>query len=154
VGASAGSRRDRRGRGAPSMSAMTISRSRAAELAMLQPSLPFSSFNSSGNFSVTRIRGKTLRGSKKSADGSGASHLLSAYACPAGLVILPHAVDGKTNAIKAIPELLERLASTGAIVSIDAIGTPTAIDAKIVEQEADDVVAPNGNQTSPSRANA
>jgi hypothetical protein len=60
----------------------------------------------------------------------------------------------KSNAIKAIPERLERLASTGAIVSIDAMGTPTAIAAEIVEQEADDVVAPNGNQTSPSRANA
>jgi predicted transposase YbfD/YdcC len=52
------------------------------------------------------------------------------------------------------PEVLERLASTGAIVSIDAMGTPKAIAAKIVEQEADDVVAPKGNQTSPLRATA
>ena len=38
---------------------------------------------------VVAIDGKTPRGSKKSADGSGALHLLSAYACAAWLVILP-----------------------------------------------------------------
>jgi len=96
---------------------------------------------------VVAIDGKTLRGSKKSADGKGALHLLSAYACEAGLVIGQCAVDGKTNEITAIPELLEALAIKGAIVSIDAMGTQKAIAAKIVEKKADYVLALKGNQS-------
>ncbi|MDQ6702185.1 MAG: ISAs1 family transposase [Pseudomonadota bacterium] len=78
-----------------------------------------------------------LRGSKKEPGGSGALHLLSAYACEAGLVIGQRAVDGKSNEIKAIPELLEMLAITGAIVSIDAMDTQKAIAATIAVKEAD-----------------
>lgn len=93
------------------------------------------------------IDGKTLRGSKKAVDGSGALHLLSACACEAGLVIGQRAVDGKSNEIKAIPELLEMLAIEGAIVSIDAMGTQKAIAAKIPEKEAGYVLALKGNQS-------
>lgn len=96
---------------------------------------------------VVAVDGKTLRGSKKSADGRGALHLLSAYACEAGLGIGQGAVDRKSNEIKAIPDLLEMLAIKGTIVSIDAMGTQKAIAAKIVEQEADYVLALKGNQS-------
>jgi predicted transposase YbfD/YdcC len=95
---------------------------------------------------VIAVDGKTLRGSKKTADGSGALHLLSAYACAAGLVIGQRAVDGKSNEITAIPELLEMLAIKGAIISIDAMGTQKTIAEKIVEKEADYVFALKGNQ--------
>ncbi|MGH6796422.1 MAG: ISAs1 family transposase [Methylocella sp.] len=96
---------------------------------------------------VIAIDGKTLRGSKKSANGDGALHLLSAYACEAGLVIGQRAVAGKSNEITAIPDLLDMLAIKGAIVSIDAMGTQKAIAAKIAAQEADYVLALKGNQT-------
>lgn len=96
---------------------------------------------------VVAVDGKTLRGSKKDRDGKDALHLLSAYACEAGLVIGQRAVDGKSNEITAIPELLEMLAIKGAIVSIDAMGTQKAIAAKIVEKEADYVLALKGNQS-------
>jgi predicted transposase YbfD/YdcC len=96
---------------------------------------------------VVAIDGKTLRGSKKSADGKDALHLLSAYACEAGLVIGQRAVEGKSNEITAIPELLKNLVLKGAIVSIDAMGTQKAIAATIVEQEADYVLALKGNQS-------
>jgi hypothetical protein len=95
---------------------------------------------------VVAIDGKTLRGSKQSADGSGALHLLSGYACEAGLVIGQRAVDGKSNEIKAIPELLDMLAIKSAIISIDAMGTQKAIAGKIAAQEADYVLALKGNQ--------
>ncbi|MGH6857367.1 MAG: ISAs1 family transposase [Methylocella sp.] len=62
-------------------------------------------------------------------------------------VIGPRAVDGKRNEIKAIPELPERLAINGAIVSIDAMATQKAIAAKIVEQEPNYAFAPKGNQS-------
>lgn len=101
---------------------------------------------------VVAIDGKTLRGSRKSAKksehGTDALHLLSAYACEAGLVIGQRAVDGKSNEITAIPELLDMLAIKGAIISIDAMGTQKAIAEKIIEKEADYVLALKGNQSS------
>src|SRR5271166_5964284 len=50
---------------------------------------------------VIAVDGKTLRGSKTSADGKGALHLVSAYATEAGLVLAQRAVDGKSNEITA-----------------------------------------------------
>ena len=46
---------------------------------------------------VVAVDGKTLRGSKMSSDGTGALHLVSAYATEAGLVLAQRAVDGKSN---------------------------------------------------------
>ena len=71
---------------------------------------------------VIAIDGKTLRGSGRP-DGTGALHLVSAYASAAGLVLAQRAVDGKSNEITAIPKLLDMLNIKGAIVSIDAMGT-------------------------------
>lgn len=95
---------------------------------------------------VVAVDGKTLRGSKHDQDGTGALHLLSAYACEAGLVIGQRAVDGKSNEITAIPELLNMLALAGAIVTIDAMGTQKNIADVIIGKEADYVLALKGNQ--------
>jgi predicted transposase YbfD/YdcC len=97
---------------------------------------------------VVAIDGKTLRGSKMSPDGKGALHLVSAYATEAGLVLAQRAVDGKSNEITAIPELLDMLALKGAIVSIDAMGTQKEIASRIIGKDADYVLALKGNQTS------
>lgn len=94
------------------------------------------------------IDGKTLRGSKGHGAAGGALHLVSAYATQAGLVLAQRAVEGKSNEITAIPDLLDRLALDGAIVSIDAMGTQAAIAAKIVAADGDYVLALKGNQTS------
>jgi hypothetical protein len=96
---------------------------------------------------VMAIDGKMLRGSKAARDGSVALHLISAYATEAGLVLAQRAVDGKSNEITAIPDLLDLLDLEGAIVTIDAIGTQRAIAAKIVEKKADYVLALKGNQS-------
>ena len=97
---------------------------------------------------VIAVDGKTLRGSKTSPDGKGALHVVSAYATEAGLVLAQRAVDGKSNEITAIPELLEMLNLKGAIVSIDAMGTQKEIARRIVDKDADYVLALKGNQTS------
>jgi predicted transposase YbfD/YdcC len=97
---------------------------------------------------VIAIDGKTLRGSKTSSDGKGALHLVSAYATEAGLVLAQCAVDGKSNEITAIPELLDMLNLKGAIVSIDAMGTQKEIVQRIVDKGADYVLALKGNQPS------
>jgi predicted transposase YbfD/YdcC len=59
----------------------------------------------------------------------------------------PLAPGGKSNEITAIPELLGKLAIKGAIIFIDAMRTQKAIAAKIVEREADYVLALKGNQS-------
>jgi predicted transposase YbfD/YdcC len=97
---------------------------------------------------VIAVDGKTLRGSKTSSDGKGALHVVSAYATEAGLVLAQRAVDGKSNEITAIPELLEMLNLRGAIVTIDAMGTQKEIARRIVDKGADYVLALKGNQTS------
>jgi predicted transposase YbfD/YdcC len=97
---------------------------------------------------VIGVDGKTLRGSKTSPDGKGALHLVSAYATEAGLVLAQQAVDGKSNEITAIPDLLDMLNLKGAIVSIDAMGTQKEIARRIVDKGADYVLALKGNQTS------
>jgi predicted transposase YbfD/YdcC len=59
-------------------------------------------------------------------------------------------VPEKTNEITAIPELLDHLAETGqlkgALVTIDAIGCQVAIAGKIVEHQAEYLLALKGNQ--------
>ncbi len=93
---------------------------------------------------VIAVDGKTLRGSKTSPDGKGALHLVSAYATQAGLV--QRAVDGKSNEITAIPELLDMLTLKGALASIDAMGTRKEIAGRIVDKGAHYVLALKGNQ--------
>jgi predicted transposase YbfD/YdcC len=95
---------------------------------------------------VVAIDGKTLRGSKKAADGSGALHLVSAFAHEAGLILAQRATDAKSNEITAIPEVIDMLELAGAIVTIDAMGTQKEIAAKIVGKKADYVLALKGNQ--------
>jgi len=81
---------------------------------------------------VIAVDGKTLCGSKTASDGTGALHLISAYTTEAGVVLAQRAVDGKSNEITAIPELLDMLNLEGAIVSIDAMGTQKEIARRIV----------------------
>lgn len=84
------------------------------------------------------LDGKTLRGS----GGDGAPvHLMSAFASQTRWVLAQCAVDGKSNEIKAIPDLLGMLDMTGATVTIDAMGTQKAIAAQISESGADYVLA-------------
>jgi len=96
---------------------------------------------------IVAVDGKTLRGSKTAKDGTGALHLVSAYATQAGLVLAQRAVDGKSNEISAIPELLDMLNLEGSIVTIDAMGTQKAIAARIADRQADYVLALKGNQS-------
>jgi predicted transposase YbfD/YdcC len=88
------------------------------------------------------VDGKTLRGSRV---GEKAVHLMSAFAWEARWVLGQVAVDGKSNEIRAIPDLLEMLELRGATVSIDAMGCQKEIAAQIVEGGADYVLALKDN---------
>ena len=98
---------------------------------------------------VVALDGKTLRRSgDKAADGKAAVHMVSAWASAngAGLVLAQRKVDEKSNEITAIPLLLKVLDLTGCLVTIDAMGTQTAIAQQIIDQQADYVLALKGNQ--------
>lgn len=90
------------------------------------------------------IDGKTMR-SNKSGEGK-PSHIVSAWSREDGFCIGQKAVDEKSNEITAIPDLLDKLQIKGNIITIDAMGTQTAIAEKIKNKRADYVLALKGNQ--------
>lgn len=95
---------------------------------------------------VIAIDGKALRGSRSVARGTGALHLVSAYAAEMGLSLGQQPCEAKSNEIEAIKDLLPVLALEGAVVTIDAIGCQTAIASQIVEGGGDYVLAVKDNQ--------
>src|SRR4029453_7109026 len=90
------------------------------------------------------IDGKTLCGS--AGTKLGPLHLVSAWATQLHLTLGQVAVDGKSNEITAIPQLLELLDLNGALVTIDAIGCQKAIAQQIVAGGGDYVLVVKGNQ--------
>lgn len=90
------------------------------------------------------IDGKTLRGSA----GAGIKplHIVSAWATQVRLSLGQVAVDGKSNEITAIPQLLDLLDLKGALVTIDAIGCQKAIAQKIVAKGGDYLFIAKKNQ--------
>jgi predicted transposase YbfD/YdcC len=97
---------------------------------------------------IMAIDGKTLRRSHDRANGLGALHSVTLWASEFGLTLAQVATDEKSNEITAIPELLKLVDIDGAIITIDAMGTQTAIAKQIVEGGADYVLALKGNQGS------
>src|SRR5215213_4347580 len=71
---------------------------------------------------VVAIDGKTVRRSGSRRHDHGPLHLVSAWASDQGLVLGQREVDGKSNEITAIPDLLDTLHLEGAIVTLDAMG--------------------------------
>lgn len=94
---------------------------------------------------VIAIDGKTLRGSKDSFHQKKPIHVVNAWACSNGLALGQRTVDGKTNEIKAIPELLKLLDIEGCIITIDAMGTQKEIAEQIIENKADYILALKSN---------
>ncbi len=95
---------------------------------------------------ILAVDGKTLRRSHDRSKGLGALHSVSVWASEFGLTLGQVATDEKSNEITAIPELLRLVDIQGAIITIDAMGTQTAIAEQIVEANADYVLALKGNQ--------
>jgi predicted transposase YbfD/YdcC len=94
--------------------------------------------------SVVSIDGKTLCGSLSK--DKRAIHIVSAWSSANQLSLGQVKVDEKSNEITAIPRLLEVLALKGCIVTIDAMGCQREIAKKIIEKEADYILAVKGNQ--------
>jgi predicted transposase YbfD/YdcC len=95
---------------------------------------------------VIAIDGKTLRRTFDRGRGLGALHLVSAWATANGLTLGQVAADAKSNEITAIPQLIELLELKGCVVTIDAAGCQKENAAKIIDKEADYVLALKENQ--------
>jgi len=93
---------------------------------------------------ILNIDGKTIKGSagaKKKA-----LHIVTCYSHEDGISFGQTAVNEKENEIVAIPELLDEISIKDTVVTIDAMGTQTAIAEKIIKKQADYVLALKGNQ--------
>jgi predicted transposase YbfD/YdcC len=86
---------------------------------------------------VVAIDGKTVRRSGSRRHDHGPLHLVSAWASDQGLVLGQREVDGKSNEITAVPELLDTLHLNGCIVTLDAMGCQKDIAARIRAKRAD-----------------
>lgn len=95
---------------------------------------------------LVAIDGKTVRRSKD--NGSSPIHVVSAWAVEQNIVLGQMKTDEKSNEVTAIPELLSLLILNGAIVSIDAAGCQKKIASRILDKNADYVLAVKGNQPS------
>jgi len=97
------------------------------------------------------IDGKTSRRSHARSKGGGPLHTVSAWATRQRLVLGQEAVSEKSNEITAIPLLLllQRLELAGALVTIDAMGTQTAIAQTILDGGGDYVLVLKQNQPGP-----
>ena len=97
---------------------------------------------------VVAIDGKTSRRTHDRSRDRGPLHMVSAWASSQRLVLGQQACEAKSNEITAIPLLLERLALTGALVTIDAMGCQTKIAQTILDRGGDYLLAVKDNQPS------
>ena len=95
---------------------------------------------------VIAIDGKTVRGSRDGYHDNPAIHLVHAWSVENGLCLGQRKTRDKSNEITAIPELLKMLCIEEAVITIDAMGTQTAIAEQIVDGKADYILALKGNQ--------
>ncbi len=95
---------------------------------------------------VVAVDGKTARRSSDRQSGQGPLHLISAFACDTRLALGQRKVDGKSNEISALPELLALLTLDGCIVTADAMHCQKATAEAILDRGGDYVLAVKGNQ--------
>ena len=94
---------------------------------------------------VISFDGKYLRGSKDKRLGKVGVYMMGAWASQNKLLLGQLKVDEKTNKIIVVSQLLEILSIKGCVVTADALNCQKAIAEKIIEKEADYILAVKGN---------
>ena len=93
------------------------------------------------------IDGKAVRSATDKINSGNTPYIVSAFLSDIGISIGQVKVDGKSNEIKAIPDLLDLLDIEGKIVTIDAMGTQEDIANKIVlDKHGDYILKVKDNQ--------
>ena len=95
---------------------------------------------------VAAVDGKVLRRSFEDASERSPTHLLQAFASQAKLTLAQVEVDGKSNEIPALPELLELIDVKGRTVTADAMHAQRGTAAAIVAGGGDYALALKRNQ--------
>jgi predicted transposase YbfD/YdcC len=91
------------------------------------------------------IDGKSMRRTRENGNKS-IVHMVSAWAQENHIAPGQVKVDEKSSEITAIPHLLDLPVLKGCIVTIDATGCQKEIATKVIEKEADYILALKGNQ--------
>jgi predicted transposase YbfD/YdcC len=97
------------------------------------------------------LDGKAVRAATDRVHCGKIPYLVNAYMAGAGLCVGQIRIDEKTNEIKGIPELLDRLDLEGSTVTIDAIGCQKEIVKQLTDKHADFVLPVKDNQANPHR---
>ncbi len=95
---------------------------------------------------VVSLDGKKLRRSHDQQHERNGIWMVSAWAGENRLVLGQTKVAEKSNEITAIPQVLKALDISGCVVTLDALGTQTAIAQQIVEANADYILPVKDNQ--------
>jgi predicted transposase YbfD/YdcC len=103
-------------------------------------------FAHAGSSEVVAVDGKTARRSFDRKGGRRPLHMVNAWAVEQRLVLGQRKVDGASNEIEALPELLALLALEGRIVTADAMHCQRATAQTILERGGDYCLALKGNQ--------
>ena len=92
------------------------------------------------------IDGKSLRRSHDGRRGLGPLFLVSAWSVRRGISLGQLATAEKSNEITAIPELLDQIDVSNAVVTIDAAGCQREIAEKVIDGGGEYIFALKGNQ--------
>ena len=95
---------------------------------------------------IVALDGKTACGSRDTASGVPAIHVVSAFSCRLGLTLGQVKTEAKSNEIAALPLLIDMLDLQGATVTIDAMGCQKAMAEQITGCGANYVFGLKGNQ--------
>lgn len=95
---------------------------------------------------IIALDGKTACGSRDTANGVSAIHVVSAFSCRLGLTLGQVKTEAKSNEIAAVPLLIDMLDLRGATVTLDAMGCQKALAEQIVDGDAHYVFGLKGNQ--------
>jgi len=94
---------------------------------------------------LVSIDGKTIRGAKSKGKKS-PFHVISAWANENNMVLGQLMTDEKSNEITAIPQLIALLELEQTVITIDAMGCQEEIATKIIDKEANYILAVKNNQ--------
>ncbi len=100
----------------------------------------------SGEEEIICVDGKATRGTVY--ENGRNPDIVSAYSCTTGLTLATDMCDRKSNEIKAVPRLLDKIDIAGCIITADAMSFQKDIIDKIRLSEADFVIELKANQRS------
>ncbi|MBT9395660.1 ISAs1 family transposase [Hymenobacter sp. NST-14] len=92
------------------------------------------------------VDGKQLRGTTPAGRRQAPVQLVSVWAAAQRLCLAQTPVAEKSSEATAMPQVLEAVDVAGSVVSLDALGTQPALAARLLEREADYVLALKQNQ--------